>query len=110
MATTERNGPILGCAIPIALAIAAAGIALVMFGWDLAMSEADALCGSSTMQDGQVCVVGSGEGAMHRSADEMQEGEETAQQIFGWIGILAGGAIGLGGIVLMVTVIRHRND
>ncbi|MEU3605639.1 hypothetical protein AB0E83_09305 [Streptomyces sp. NPDC035033] len=40
----------------------------------------------------------------------MQSGEGLAQKIFGGVGILAGGVIGLGGVALLVTVIKHRND
>ncbi|WP_307669084.1 hypothetical protein [Streptomyces sp. V2I9] len=110
MASREKNGPILGCAIPIALVIAAAGVALLMYSWDLTQSEANAVCGSSVMEEGQTCMVGSGEGAVHRSADDMRSGENAAQKIFGWAGVLAGGAIALGGGALMVAVIRNRND
>ncbi|MFE5881529.1 hypothetical protein [Streptomyces hydrogenans] len=108
--TTEKKGPILGCAIPIGLVVAAAGIALLMFGWDLFTSEAEAVCGSSVMQDDDVCVSGSGEHAVRRNAEEMQSGEGLAQKIFGGIGILAGGVISVGGVALLITVIKHRND
>ncbi len=107
--TPQRQGPVLGCAIPIALAIAAAGIWLLSASWGLATSEGRALCGSREMEDGQVCVTGSGDDAVRSSADEEKKGDQLARGIFGWIGIAAGGAIGVGGVALLVVVIKDRN-
>ncbi|MEU2509100.1 hypothetical protein ABZ621_30925 [Streptomyces sp. NPDC007863] len=106
---SQRQGPVLGCAIPIALAIAAAGIWLLNVSWGLAASEGRALCGSREMDDGQVCVRGIGDDAVQSSADEQKKGDELARRIFGWIGIAAGGAIGVGGVALLVVVIKDRD-
>ncbi|MFJ6518286.1 hypothetical protein ACIQJ4_08510 [Streptomyces filamentosus] len=109
MSSTERQGPILGCAIPIALAMAAAGIWLLSASWGLATSEGRAMCGSREMEEGQVCLRGVGNDAVRSDADEEKRGDELARRIFGWIGIAAGGAIGVGGAAMLVVVIKDRN-
>ncbi|MFF6793753.1 hypothetical protein ACVW0K_000103 [Streptomyces filamentosus] len=109
MSSTERQGPILGCAIPIALVIAAAGIWLLSASWGLATSEGRAMCGSREMKEGQICVRGVGDGAVRSDADEARRGDELVQRIFGGIGIVVGGAIGVGGAAMLVMVIKDRN-
>ncbi|MEU9852318.1 hypothetical protein [Streptomyces sp. NPDC047974] len=61
------------------------------------------------MDEGQVCVTGTGDDAVESTADEEKKGDELGRRVFGWIGIAAGGAIGVGGAAMLVVVIKDRN-
>ncbi|MFE0652056.1 hypothetical protein ACFVZH_26100 [Streptomyces sp. NPDC059534] len=69
----------------------------MLLGRNMITSEAKALCGSQVIEQGQTCVRGSGDSAVRFGADEAQNEQDTSKDIFGWIVVLVGGAVSLGG-------------
>lgn len=99
-----------GCLIPIVMTIVAAGIAVIMFGKGMVDSEPPALCGSQVMEEGQECVRGSGDSAVRFGADEARQEQDSAKDFFGWIVILVGGGVSLGGVGILWLAIKYRKE